>query len=66
MILDPTAEIKQIRHQLGADDNFEISKIFERLRKAEAESGRVYVRLSPRKPVNRNSAMKTKPLGTDE
>ena len=56
MIPDPTAEIKRIRHELGAADDFDIAKIFARLRLAEAESGRTYVRRSPRKPSD-NKAM---------
>ncbi len=55
MIPDPTAEIKRIRHALGAADNFDIAKIFARLRRAEAESGRTYVRRSPRKPSDNNA-----------
>lgn len=50
MIPDPTAEIKRIRHQLGADDNFDLDRLFSRLRKLQAESGRKYVRRPARKP----------------
>lgn len=56
MIPDLTTEIKRIRHALGAEDDFDIAKIFARLRRAEAESGRTYVRRPPRKPEN--SAMR--------
>ena len=55
MIPDPTAEIKRIRHELGAEDDFDIAKIFTRLRRAEAESGRTYVRRQPRKPADYNA-----------
>lgn len=55
MIPDPTAEIKRIRHELGAADDFDIAKIFARLRRAESESGRTYVRRSPRKPSDNNA-----------
>ena len=55
MIPDPTAEIKRIRHELGAEDDFDIAKIFARLRRAEAESGRTYVRRPPRKPADYNA-----------
>ncbi len=50
MVLDPTTEIKRIRHQLGADDNFDLDLIFERLRKIQADSGRKCVRRPPRVP----------------
>jgi len=50
MIPDPTAEIKRIRHQLGADDNFDLERIFSRLRQLQAESGRKYVCRPARKP----------------
>lgn len=51
MIHDPTAEIKRIRHQLGADDNFDLDRIFSRLRQLHADSGRTYVRRAHRKPA---------------
>jgi len=54
MVPDPTAEIKRIRHELGAEDDFDIAKIFARLRRAEAQSGRSYVLRPPRKPANNN------------
>lgn len=50
MIPDPTTEIKRIRHQLGAEDGFDVARMFDRLRRMRAESGRTYVRRSPRKP----------------
>ena len=52
MIPDPTAEIKRIRHQLGADDGFDLDRIFARIRRVQAESGRKSVRRPPRKPAN--------------
>ena len=52
MIPDPTAEIKRIRHQLGADDGFDLDRIFDRVRRLQAESGRKCVRRPPRKPAN--------------
>ncbi len=54
MIPDPTTEIKQIRHQLGADDDFDLDQIFDHLRRRQAESGRKYVRLPSRKPTDNN------------
>ena len=55
MIPDPTAEIKRIRHQLGAEDEFDVGRIFERLRRMRVNSGRIYVRRSPRKPSDNNA-----------
>lgn len=52
MIPDPTAEIKRIRHQLGADDGFDLDRIFDRMRRVQAESGRKSVRRPSRKPAN--------------
>ena len=52
MIPDPTTEIKQIRHQLGADDDFDLDRIFDHLRRRQAESGRKYVRRPGRKPTD--------------
>ena len=56
MIPDPTSEIKKIRHQLGADDGFDLDRIFVRLQRIQAESGRKVVRLPARKPTD-NKAM---------
>ncbi len=50
MIPDPTADIKRIRHQLGADDDFDLDRIFARLRKRQSDSGRTYIRRTPRTP----------------
>ena len=52
MIPDPTAEIKRIRHQLGADDGFDLDRIFARIRRVQAESGRRCIRRPSRKPAN--------------
>jgi len=52
MIPDPTAEIKRIRHQLGAEDDFDLDRIFARIRRVQAESGRRSVRRPSRKPAN--------------
>lgn len=49
MIPDPTAEIKRIRHELGAADGFDVGRIFARLRQLEAETDRKVVRRSPRR-----------------
>ncbi|MEM9943798.1 MAG: hypothetical protein AAF939_19710 [Planctomycetota bacterium] len=63
MIPDPTAEIKRIRHELGAADDFDVAKIFARLRRAEAESGRTYFRRSPRRPSNNKGVQKNREAG---
>ncbi|WP_145384894.1 hypothetical protein [Stieleria neptunia] len=52
MIPDPTAEIKRIRHQLAADDGFDLDRIFARIRRVQAESGRTCIRRPSRKPAN--------------
>jgi len=46
---DPTAEIKRIRHELGAEDGFDIERIFARLRRIETESGRKVICRAPRR-----------------
>jgi hypothetical protein len=51
MIPDPTAEIKRIRHQLGADMNFDLDRIFAQLKRRQETSGRKYVRRPARKPM---------------
>jgi hypothetical protein len=52
MIPDPTAEIKRIRHQLGADDDFNLDRIFDRIRRLQTDSGRKCIRRPSRKPAN--------------
>ncbi len=51
MVPDPTAEIKRIRHQLGAEMNFDLDRIFSQLRRRQESSGRTYVRRPARKPM---------------
>lgn len=51
MIPDPTAEIKRIRHQLGADMDFDLDRIFAQLRQRQQTSGHAYVRRPARKPM---------------
>jgi hypothetical protein len=53
MIPDPTTEIKQIRHQLGADADYDLDRIFIHLQQRQAASGRQYVRLPRRKPADK-------------
>ncbi len=55
MIPDPTAEIKRIRHELGAADGFDVSRIFARLRQLEADSDRKIVRRPPRRIADNNA-----------
>ena len=51
MVPDPTAEIKRIRHELGAETNFDLDRIFAQLRRRQESSGRTYVRRPARKPM---------------
>lgn len=51
MIPDPTSEIKRIRHQLGADMDFDLDRIFAHLKERQESSGRTYVRRPGRQPV---------------
>ena len=43
MTLSPIDEIKQIRHKLGADAGFDVSRIFADLREQHRTSSRTYV-----------------------
>ena len=54
MIPDPTTEIKRIRHQLGADDGFDLDRIFARIRRLQDASGRKCVRRPSRTPADNN------------
>ena len=49
MIPDPTEEIKAIRHRLGAQFDFDIDRIVADIQRRQAESGRKYITLPPRK-----------------
>ena len=51
MIPDPTTEIKRIRHQLGAEMDFDLDRIFAQLRCRQESSARTYVRRPARKPI---------------
>ena len=46
----PTAEIREIRHQLAAQFDNDVDRIYEDLRRKQRESGRKYVRLPKRSP----------------
>jgi len=59
MAPNPIDEIKQIRHQLGADAGFDIHRVFAELRQLQATSGRSYVdhparRISDNKSMHRS------------
>ena len=56
MIPDPVAEIKRIRHELGAAMDFDIHRIFDDLRRQQATSGRSYVR-HPARRISDNQTM---------
>jgi RNA binding exosome subunit len=49
MIPDPTDEIKAVRHRLGAEQNFDLHRIIEDIRRRQQESGREYIRLPKQK-----------------
>ncbi len=45
---DPTDEIKAIRHQLGANFEFDLDRIYADILRRQTESGRKYVSRPPR------------------
>ena len=53
-ILDPTEEIKAIRHRLGAEMDFDVSRIVAETRRRQAESNREFIRFQPRRTANNN------------
>ena len=53
--LNPIEEIKQIRHQLGANAGFDIHRIFAELRASQAASGRSYIHDTPRRIADSNA-----------
>ena len=55
MASNPIEEIKQIRHQLGADADFDIHRIFAELRSSQSSSGRSYVHGTPRRIADNNA-----------
>ncbi len=59
MTPDPTAEIKRIRHQLGADDGYDLDRIFARIERLQAELGRECIRRAPRKPAYPQGALRS-------
>ena len=53
-IPDPTAEIKAIRHRLGAAFDYDLDRIFADIQRRQKESGRKYVTMPPRKIADNN------------
>lgn len=66
MMPNPIDEIKQIRHQLGADAGFDIHRIFADLRATQASSGRSYVQHSPRRVPDNNAMHRSGEGGQSE
>jgi len=54
MTPNPIDEIKRIRHQLGADDDFDVHRIFAELRRSQEMSGRTYISRPPRRLAANN------------
>jgi len=54
-ISDPTAEIKAIRHRLGAAFDYDLDRIFADIQRRQSESGRTYVTMPPRKIADNNA-----------
>ena len=52
MIPDATAKIKRIRHQLGADDGYDLERIFARAQCHQDATGQECVRRPRRKPTD--------------
>ena len=52
-IPDPTTEIKEIRHRLGAAFDYDLDRIFADIQRRQAESGLKYVTMPPRKIADR-------------
>ncbi len=51
---NPIDEIKRIRHQLGADVDYDVRRVFAELRELQETSGRSYVQHPPRRVANNN------------
>ncbi len=45
-------EVRAIRDSMAKQYDYDVAKIAEAIRQRQATSGRTYVRLSPRTPVN--------------
>ncbi len=66
MIPDPTAEMKRIRHELGAADGFDVGRIFARLRQMEADPDRKIIRRSPRRIADNNALLRSREAARSE
>lgn len=66
MIPDPTAEIKAIRHRLGADFDYDLDRIFADIQRRQGESGRTYVTLPPRKIAKEHVTRNSGELGVSD
>ena len=66
MIPDPVAEIKRIRHELGAEMDFDVHRIFDDLRRREATSGRKYVRRPARRIADNQSLDQSRRSGRNQ
>lgn len=65
MILDPTEEIKAIRHRLGAEMDFDVDRIVADAQRRQRESGRTYVRLPKREPRVTSTSLTTRSGDSD-
>ncbi len=54
-IPDPTTEIKEIRHRLGAAFNYDLSRIFADIQRRQSNSGHTYVTMPPRRIADNNA-----------
>jgi hypothetical protein len=52
IVPDPTTEIKEIRHRLGASFDYDLNRIFADIERRQNESGITYVTLTPRRVAN--------------
>ena len=66
MIPDPVAEIKRIRHELGAEMDFDVHRLFDDLRQREATSGRNYVRRPARRIADNQSLDQSRRSGPNQ
>jgi hypothetical protein len=62
-IPDPTAEIKAIRHRLGADFDYDLDRIFADIQHRQAVSGRTYITMPPRKIAEHQATHASGELG---
>ncbi|TWU05334.1 hypothetical protein [Allorhodopirellula heiligendammensis] len=69
MILDPTEEIKSIRHRLGAEMDFDLDRIIADVQQRQKDSGRIYTRLPKREPrgtIRCNGAAESSELAVED